>query len=212
MNTLSTNLNNLLHNENISENELARRTGVAQQIINRILSGENKNPKISTLNPLANYFGVSISQLIGDEGQEDKTKLDVQLMSWQQIPIINLKSLEEQPLNDLLLQDNEKLLVDIKPFRTQIFATKMVGDSMDPKFPDGTILIFDINKKPSTGDFALLKSSNNKVEFRQIFIKNNNVHKKCMNPTHEDYNATLVINDFECLGLLIQSRTNYVFG
>ena len=93
MNKLSTNLNHLLHNADISENELARRTGIAQQIINRILSGENKNPKISTLNPLANYFGVSIRQLIGDEISEDKKKLDIQFMGLKEIPIINLNSL-----------------------------------------------------------------------------------------------------------------------
>ena len=212
MNKLSTNLNHLLHNADISENELARRTGIAQQIINRILSGENKNPKISTLNPLANYFGVSISQLIGDEISEDKKKLDIQFMGLKEIPIINLNSLEEQPLQELLLQSNEKLLIELKPFITNVFATKMVGDSMDPKFPDGTILIFDINKEPSTGDFVLLKSSINKVEFRQIFIKNNKVLKKCMNPAHEDYNATLIINNFDYLGLLVQSITNYIIS
>ena len=67
LNNLSTNIRLLLNKKQISENELARRTGVAQQIINRMLSGENQNPKLATLIPLANYFMVSLNQLIGAE-------------------------------------------------------------------------------------------------------------------------------------------------
>ena len=70
---LSQNLKILISNAKISENELARRTGIAQQIINRILLGENQNPKILTIIPLAHYFGVSVSQLIGDDEIQMKT-------------------------------------------------------------------------------------------------------------------------------------------
>jgi transcriptional regulator with XRE-family HTH domain len=66
MNTLRSNLRYLLDKAELSENELSRRTGISQQIINRMLSGENTNPKIATLTPLAHYFHISISQLIGE--------------------------------------------------------------------------------------------------------------------------------------------------
>ncbi len=57
----------LMHRaDGISENELARRTGVPQSTINRILSGVSRDPKTGTLQPLADYFGVTVAQLRGE--------------------------------------------------------------------------------------------------------------------------------------------------
>jgi transcriptional regulator with XRE-family HTH domain len=47
----------------ISENELARRTGVPQPTIHRVLSGRVADPRDGTLRPLATFFGVSVEQL-----------------------------------------------------------------------------------------------------------------------------------------------------
>lgn len=51
----------------ISQNELARRTGVTQPTIARILSGESLDPDTATLLPLAKYFEVTPGQLRGEE-------------------------------------------------------------------------------------------------------------------------------------------------
>ncbi len=51
----------------ISENELARRTGVPQPTIHRILTGESRYPTPKTLKPLADHFGVSMAQMRGEE-------------------------------------------------------------------------------------------------------------------------------------------------
>ena len=91
-----------------------------------------------------------------------------------------------------------------------IFAVRMHGDSMDPKFPEGTILIFEHNKEALNGDFVLLQSPHNEVEVRQIFINGEKSYKKSLNPTSNDYSASLITNYFSCLGLLVQSRTNYI--
>ena len=51
--SLSSRLKKLLTNANISEAELARRTGIAQPMVNRLATGKNKNPKLETLKPIA---------------------------------------------------------------------------------------------------------------------------------------------------------------
>lgn len=209
MKKLRNNLKNLLHNAKISENELSRRTGVPQQVINRILSGENKNPKIATLSPLANYFMVSISQLIGDDIQASETKLNTQHSGWQEIPLIDWKSLGKSPLDELLSNSKDKLSIDITP-ADKVFAVRMVCNSMEPKFTEGTLLIFDPYKKPSSGDFVLLHLSDNEVIVRQIFIKKGKIYKKCLNPRCKDYKLTLLSQDCSYLGSLIQSRTDYI--
>lgn len=208
MNKLSNNLKQLIQNAKISENELARRTGVPQQVINRILSGENKNPKLATLSPLCNYFMVTLSQMIGDEIQSSNTKLNTIHLGWQEIPVLKWDLLAKVSLNQLLSQNNEKILVDIK-LANCIFALRMLGNSMEPKFSEGTILVFDHGNTPKNGDFALLCLSDREIEVRQIFIKNSMVYKKSLNPTSNDYNLTPIKENTRYLGLLIQSKTDF---
>lgn len=60
-------LSRLMQQHEVSENALARATGVHQPTIHRILTGESSDPKTGSLRPLADYFGISVAQLRGDE-------------------------------------------------------------------------------------------------------------------------------------------------
>lgn len=63
MNNLAKNLRFLLDREGMSENTLGERTGVPQPTINRILRGESRDPRDSTIRPLAKFFGVGLEDL-----------------------------------------------------------------------------------------------------------------------------------------------------
>lgn len=206
---LSDNLKLLLKEAKLSENELARRTAIPQQIINRILSGQNLNPKIATLAPLAKYFSISISQLIGDELSSQSIKLSTNHSGWRDAPLIEWDKLGKTKLQDLIFQSKNKIAVDLD-VSSSVFATVMGDNSMEPKFSIDTILIFDSKKTIFDKDFALIYTPEHHVELRQIFIKKGKVYKKCLNPKCAGYKATLIDPKSIYLGVLIQSRTNYL--
>lgn len=56
----------LAKRESLSDNDLADKTGIPQPTISRIKSGESQDPRDRTLRPLAEYFGITVSQLRGD--------------------------------------------------------------------------------------------------------------------------------------------------
>src|SRR5262245_36087993 len=49
----------------MSGSELAGHVGLPSQTINRLLSGFVQDPRTSTLSNVADYFGITIDQLIG---------------------------------------------------------------------------------------------------------------------------------------------------
>lgn len=57
----------LLGQQNITEAELSRQTGITASTINRLLLGTTPDMRVGTLRPIANFFNVTVSQLIGDE-------------------------------------------------------------------------------------------------------------------------------------------------
>jgi transcriptional regulator with XRE-family HTH domain len=65
MKSLSTILTALMAEREIKSAALARKTGVPQPVIYRLMTGGTENPQILTLVPLANFFNVSLEQLIG---------------------------------------------------------------------------------------------------------------------------------------------------
>ncbi len=58
-------LTTLLKKALLTESELARKINVPRATINRLVSGRTPDPRASTLNSIAEYFNVSVDQLIG---------------------------------------------------------------------------------------------------------------------------------------------------
>jgi len=58
-NRLADNLQELMRVRKINPTTLARSTGIGQPVIYRIATGETDNPTLSTLQPVAKFFGVS---------------------------------------------------------------------------------------------------------------------------------------------------------
>ena len=64
---LATVLEQLLTHANLSTNAFAKAINFPPPTIHRILTGEVQDPRASTLNAIADYFGISIDQLFGKE-------------------------------------------------------------------------------------------------------------------------------------------------
>ena len=66
-NILADNLHRLMSDARLTASELGRHLDLPAATIKKLRTGENKNPTISTLSPIAKHFGINISQLIGEE-------------------------------------------------------------------------------------------------------------------------------------------------
>jgi transcriptional regulator with XRE-family HTH domain len=100
----------LMETRAVGQNELADITKVPQPTIFRILKGESKDPRSGTLRPLADYFGLSVAQMRGDEPlPEDLTKLVgssvVRPVVPQGLAILSYETVEELDPESYVLVD-----------------------------------------------------------------------------------------------------------
>lgn len=207
MNYIGINLKKLLKKEGISENELSKRVGVPQQIINRIITGINQNPKLSTITPIANYFKIPLQELIYsfDLDLENTPSINTQI----KIPYVDFRTIEEHGIFHAILHTQEFITANLD--HTKIyFATRMNDDTMEPKFSKDAILIFEQEREPLNGDFCLLRDESDQYIFRQIMINSTNrKFIKCLNPAYDAYTVIpLPINIF-VLATLLESRTSF---
>lgn len=165
----------LTKREDLSDNDLADRTGVPQPTISRIKSGESRDPRDKTLRPLAKYFGVTVSQLRGDMPLSDSqsphepsnvapgppVRGAVPLISW-----VSAGAWRET-IDSLEPGMAEEWIETTAPIRQHTFALKVQGDSMEPDFPSGTYIVVEPDLDPQPGDFVIARNGD-EATFKQL--------------------------------------------
>ncbi len=202
MNFIGSNLKKLLQKKNISENELSKRLGIAQQVVNRIITGQNQNPKLSTIMPIAEYFKIPLQDLISNSFNENK----INIATRNQIPYVDFKEIKTLGVENAILNAQKFISVDLET-DISYFATSMYDNSMEPKFSKGSILVFAKSKEAFSGDFCLLKDDANHYMFRQIMINSlDKTYIKCLNPTLAEFELIPLPVNYYVLATLLESR------
>ncbi len=195
-----------------NEANLARKTGIPQPTLHRILSGATKSPRGSSLAPIANFFSITINQLIGlDELPEDRVAgthnsriygwTSIPIIAWQKVAIWNKFKQKLQQTNwknwtstDLSVSDST-------------FALLVETDAMSPTFNEDTILIIDPFVKAKNRDYVIVSSrGKNDTTFRQLLIDGDTQYLK---PINADFLTMTMDNDKYLAGTLVQARMDY---
>ncbi|HLB42669.1 MAG TPA: helix-turn-helix transcriptional regulator [Gammaproteobacteria bacterium] len=101
MENLSTILSHLMSEKGIKSAELARKTGIGQPVVYRLMTGVTENPQVLTLKPIADFFGVSLDQLLGLSPLNNQRPMDNTLLHHLNNKLTTIKTIASA-LVDLL--------------------------------------------------------------------------------------------------------------
>lgn len=209
MSKLSTILKSLMAELKISESELARRTGIGQPVVHRIASGETDNPKVATLSPIANFFAISISQLIGDEplpANRLPGTFNPTAHGWAQIPLLEWEQATEWPNVTTSSKATQSVSVDMN-LCENAYALTVKDTTMEPRFPEGTTIIIDPSLTPNDRDYAVVHIDGQKIPtFKQILIDGDATYLK---PLNSDFKTVLLDKKHRFLGVMVQARMDF---
>jgi SOS-response transcriptional repressor LexA len=202
-------LKGLMAELGINESELARRTGIGQPVVHRICSGETDNPKVATLSPIANFFAISISQLIGDEPlPTDRIPgtFNPDAQGWRQIPLLAWDQVLPWPKLTQKSGPLPTISTDME-LGQHAYAVAVRDTTMEPRFPEGTVLIIDPELRPNSMDFAIVHvEGHNLPNFKQILIDGEQTILKSLNA---DFKTLLLNKPYKFLGVMVQSRMDF---
>jgi len=192
-------LNRLMAEKKIRTAELARRINLPQPTVHRIATGACEHPHLSSLEPIAHFFSITIDQL---KGQEPISRLDrsskVTLLSWEEALF--------WPDNKNELKICELILTDAAVGKNG-FALKIKDASMDPVFPKNTILIGDPEKQARDRSYVIAKLYNHpEVIFRQLLMDAGDHYLKPLSPDFEQYKMTNLTNNDKILSVIVQAK------
>ena len=175
-----------------TQTALAKKSGVAQSTIGRILRGE-VNPQSGNLERIAKAFSVSLAKL-AEMGQEDgsaaeptddfksvETSARVALISWVQASSLADALDNSQP------GDGEEWMPRPKHSGARTFALRVRGESMEPGYQHGDIIFVDPDVAPEHGkDVVARLGDRNEVVFKRLVVEGELEYLKPANPNWPD--------------------------
>ena len=137
----------------------------------------NKYPRIDKIELIANYFNIQKSDLIEEHKTENKKKGAMVPVLGKVVAGIPLDAVEE-------ILDYEEISKDMAK-QVEHFALQIKGNSMEPKFSEGDVVI--VRKQPDvdTGDIAVVLVNGNEATVKKIKKRHDGVMLVPTNPEYE---------------------------
>lgn len=105
---------------------------------------------------------------------EDK----VPLISWVQAGDY------QQVIDNLEPGDTEEWISTTVPIRKHTYALRVVGDSMEPRFPEGSIIIVEPTLRAEPGHFVIVRNGDHEATFKQLIRDGGDWFLKPLNPRY----------------------------
>jgi SOS-response transcriptional repressor LexA len=203
-------LSHLLQSHGMSEAELGRKIKVPRATINRLVSGRTPDPRASTLKAIAEYFNVSVDQILGKQPLFSHVDHNIIATTGKSVPIIDWKSAEnwEETTHSLKPDNYFDWIICESSNEKNLFALRVRGDSMWPQFQENTILIIDPNKQANNKGFVIVYiKKNDEIVFRQLILEGNYKFLKALNPIF----PTIQIGESDrIIGVIIQMVNSFI--
>lgn len=200
--SLATNLQKLLTAHSISVMELARKTHIPQPVIHRLVNGNTPNPTVFTLSPIANFFSISINQLIDEVPlpqkihlkevvsiEHHKHNLKVDIVDWKYPVSVKARAKKDSNLYALNMKDYKY-------------------DVSDPRFSENTIITIDSCLLPINENYILIHKKASVYPYIAQFLKDKDgVFIKLLN---QNFLVREISKDEKIIGVVIEAYTNYI--
>jgi SOS-response transcriptional repressor LexA len=198
---LSDNLNILMAKNRLNSNGLARIVGVPATTIKRIRNNEQTNPTILTLLPIAQFFSISLDQLIGnepivinDKESYKKSRIHkIPLLSWQECS--DYASLDYSNISNFTYTE--------RAVSAKAYALKIEDDDLD-FFPKNSILIIEPTILPASGDYVIIGNIEQHIAaVRKYIIEIDKIYLKPLVP---GVDVATLTDTYKILGIVIQYK------
>ena len=200
---LSENLNLLMAEAHLNAEELSRRIGLPASTIKKIRNNTGSNPTLSTLSPLAKYFSLTISQLVGDESfplsrvkgsytiNPDKLN-HIPLISWQDA--ITWPTVPEHPRPEITTEHN---------YSKNAYALLVEEDDWENMAKD-TVLLIDPGLEIEHRDLVIVYKKGQKTPtVKQALFDEGQMYLK---PVSQGYNIALFTPEHTILGVIVEYK------
>ncbi len=144
--------------------KLATLAGISGPFLSRVERGAYYSRE--TLLKIAGALGVSVDVLYASGSRSNVEEVP---LGWRRIPVLDYEQIgrwtasADRPKDEEL---RESIVTDLE-HPPSTFAMRIKGDSMEPRFQPGDMVVIDPTLQPSPGDFVVATEPSGEASFRQ---------------------------------------------
>ncbi|QCP52730.1 helix-turn-helix domain-containing protein [Trinickia violacea] len=181
----------LMHQQGMSDADLARKTGISPATLSRVLSLATEDPRISTLTAIAEALGTTVGYLLHSE-----RAYPIPILDWSEMLAFVRDS-------GSVSQRTEWLTVN-SPKKPGTFAARTLP-SMAPRFREGSIIVVEPSDAYRDFQVAVVAFGNTAPTPRRIVRVGAETYLKPMSSATQEKEA--ILNDsVTILGVVTESR------
>lgn len=205
-------LNQLMLECDLDDAKLSRQTGVPASTISRLRLSSSANPTAASLRPLAKFFEISISQLLGDEPLPNHLNGPAPSFSntTRMLPVIDWTWIGEWLPGDGVSETKKtempsQWISTEREMSEKSFAVQIPTERFGLFLRKGSVILVDPLKAHRDGDLVLVKTpQENIISLRQILMEGQAYYLRSVNP---EIKGTLPLKEpFEIFGVVVETR------
>jgi SOS-response transcriptional repressor LexA len=200
---LSDNLNLLMSEIRISADELARRISLPASTIKKIRNRYNPNPTLATLLPLAQFFSVTLGQLVGNEpfpNNRMKGRYKENSKAASNVPVLNWDEVLTWPEQNARAYDT---ITSECAYSENAYALVVEAHDWENLFP-GTVLLIDPMLTPEHRDFIVTyKQGQTQPTLKQVLFDEEQMYLKSVLPSG---NIISLLPEHKLLGVVVEFK------
>jgi transcriptional regulator with XRE-family HTH domain len=197
----------LLVEADLNESELSRHTGIAKSTISNILN-HNSNPTYAVLKEIAGFFGITISQLIGEEKLPENRIKGLYLpkpFTSRLVPVLCFTQINDYLRNNLSPTQNVQQISSEHELNEKSFAIYIDSSQYGALIPKNSLVIVNLGLEPSYGDIVLVKLHGSfSLSLKQLLVDNQFIYLKSLD---QNFDTTQKIGSDDIVyGTVVEQR------
>lgn len=193
---------------NISAKELARQVGVSDAHIIYIENGHRKPSFEKVMNILA-ALGLSYEEAFREIGllpmNVEPARLGGRLY---RIPIVTwVRAGRWQEVADAFEPGDADEWIESDVTGKNVFALRIVGDSMEPEFKEGEVIVINPHVEAQPNDFVVIKNDIGEATFKQLKRYGQSWVLHPLNPNYPDQEVKR--GEFRIIGKVVKKEKRY---
>jgi SOS-response transcriptional repressor LexA len=186
----------------MSLREASKSTGISHVHIRDIESGKSM-PTFDKVMELIRAYHAEIDEFLRETGYLPQNIEPVSIGTFKKVPVIswtqagNWEEMIDQAFNEYIETDSKG-----------IFALKIVGDSMEPEFYEGDIIVVNPHLKQEHNDYVVVANREGEATFKQLkkYGKKRILHP--LNPKYPDIELDKEVQ-YRVIGIVVEKKKRY---
>ncbi len=175
---LSKNIKKYMEIKGVDRLAIADSTGISYTTLTDWINGNNY-PHIDKIELLANFFGCKKSDLIEEIVWDNNTRLANFKKEVVRVPLLGKvpAGMPMEAIENQYTVDYEEVPADWLNSGKEFFALKITGDSMEPKYSDGDVVVFlrVLDFLSISGKDCCVRINGSDATFKRVTIKDNGI-------------------------------------